>query len=213
MQLYEKHRPTSFDDVVGQDKALAKLARLRKRGLGGNSFFWTGQYGTGKTTIARLIAAEVADDWATVEFSDPSELTAEVIRKIRDDYRYRPLGRGSAIIVNEIHGATKTQVRLLLGLTENAPEWVTWIFTMPITGQQALFENVEDSHPLLARCIELPLARRDLTTVFAQRAMDIARAENLDGQPLSEYVKLLKRCKNDLRKAIGCIAAGEMLDE
>ncbi len=214
MQLYERYRPTSFSEVIGQDKALAKLDRVRQHGgLAGNAFFLQGSYGTGKTTIARLIAAETAEDWSTVEFSDPSELTADVLRSIRSDYHYRPIGKGLAWIVNEIHGATKTQVRQLLGLTETVPDWVTWVFTMPVAGQQTLFENVDDAHPLLARCIDLPLSRRDLTNVFAARAREIATAENMNGRPMADYVKLLKRCKNDLRKALGYIAAGEMLDD
>ena len=48
MRLYEQYRPQSWSEVVGQDKALAKLERLRKRGgWGGRSFWISGQSGTG----------------------------------------------------------------------------------------------------------------------------------------------------------------------
>ena len=63
MQLHEQFRPTTWSEVIGQDKVLAKIGRLRKRGLAGRTYWLSGQSGTGKTTIARLIAAEVADDW------------------------------------------------------------------------------------------------------------------------------------------------------
>ena len=61
MQLHESYRPHAWSDVIGQDKALAKIDALRKRGLSGRSYWISGQSGTGKTTIARLIAAEVAE--------------------------------------------------------------------------------------------------------------------------------------------------------
>ncbi len=59
MRLSEQYRPNEWGKVVGQSKALETIERLRKRGLGGRAFFMAGPTGTGKTTIARLIAAEV----------------------------------------------------------------------------------------------------------------------------------------------------------
>ena len=65
MNLHEQYRPQTWDDVVGQDKVLAKIGRLRKRGLAGRAYWISGQSGTGKTTIGRLISAEVADEFCT----------------------------------------------------------------------------------------------------------------------------------------------------
>lgn len=61
MQLTEQYRPKSWDDVVGQDKIVSKIQALAKRGLAGRAYWLSGQSGTGKTTIARVIAADVAD--------------------------------------------------------------------------------------------------------------------------------------------------------
>src|SRR5262245_61082383 len=75
MQLTKKYRPASWDDVVGQDKVVTRLRALAHRsGLAGRAFFLSGQSGTGKTTIARLIAAEVASDWDVDEL-DAGALT------------------------------------------------------------------------------------------------------------------------------------------
>ena len=73
MQLPEVYRPKSWAEVVGQDKILAKIALLRSRGgLAGRAFWLSGQSGTGKTTIARLIAQEIADSYA-IEETDGGE--------------------------------------------------------------------------------------------------------------------------------------------
>ena len=58
--LYEQYRPQTWAEVVGQDKVLAKIDRLRSRSLAGRAYWLSGQSGTGKTTIARLIASEMA---------------------------------------------------------------------------------------------------------------------------------------------------------
>src|SRR5262245_17092896 len=55
--LAEQYRPRAWADVVGQDRAVNRIQGLVKRGLGGRAFWLSGQSGTGKTTIARLIAA------------------------------------------------------------------------------------------------------------------------------------------------------------
>ena len=79
--LFEQYRPASWADVVGQDKAISRFRAIAKRGIGGRSFWITGQSGTGKTTIGRLIAAEIADDHWVNEI-DATALTVAELRNI-----------------------------------------------------------------------------------------------------------------------------------
>ncbi|NQU20173.1 MAG: hypothetical protein HQ567_02745, partial [Candidatus Nealsonbacteria bacterium] len=65
--LYEQYRPREWSEVVGQDKIIAKIARLRKRGLAGRAYWLSGQSGTGKSTTARILAAEIASEWCIEE--------------------------------------------------------------------------------------------------------------------------------------------------
>ena len=183
MQLHEQYRPSGWDEVVGQDKAIARIKRLAKRGLTGRSYWISGQSGTGKTTIARLIAAEVADaDW--VEEIDATDLTPARLKETERSMQCRGFGRGGrAYIVNEAHGLARHTIRQLLVMLERLPAHVVWLFTTTVDGQENLFGEVEDSHPLLSRCIDLPMARRDLAKAFAARAKMIARQEGLDGKP------------------------------
>lgn len=212
MQLHEQYRPREWGDVVGQDKALRRIDALRKRGLGGRSYWLSGQSGTGKTTIARLVAAEVAGD--DVEEIDASDLSASRVRAIeKRTSAGKPLfGNGWAVIVNEAHGLSKPAVRQLLVTLERLPEFCTWLFTTTCDGQEQLFEDNIDSHPLLSRCIELPLARRGLADAFAQRAAEIAEKEGLNGKPVSSYKRLAQECRNNLRQMLQHIEFAEMLD-
>ena len=161
MQLHEQYRPRMWSDVIGQDKVIARIEALRKRGLAGRTYWISGQSGTGKTTIARLIAAEVADEM-NIEEMDTGDLTVERLREIDRTQWLRCLGErgGRAFIVNEAHGLRAAIVRRLLCMFEPVPPHVVWVFTTTAEGQEKLFEDMDDALPLLSRCTRLDLSRR-----------------------------------------------------
>ena len=216
MQLHEQYRPRTWDDVAGQNEAVAAIKRVLARGWGGRAWWITGASGTGKTTLAKLIAAEGASDFSTEE-QDAGTLTPARLRDIERQYCCRPLpvdGKaGWAIVVNECHKLRRDTVTALLDTLERLPEYAVWVFTTTKQGQTSLFEDDRDGDcaPLVSRCIDLELESGPGTLqALAKRAKAVGMAAGCDGLPESVYVAALENCKGNLRLLLGQVESGQL---
>lgn len=210
-KLEEKYRPNRLADIIGQDKAIKVIGRLEPN-IGGRAYWITGQSGTGKTTIAKILALMVADPLYTIETTGRN-LTPTMLKEFRDRWPYTALfGRGGhALIINEAHGLAKPCIEILLDLIEAMPNKAIVIFTTTRDGSD-LFEEQMDSSPMFSRCIVLNLASRGLAEPFAAKVKAIAQAENLDGKPIEAYISLMKECRNNFRAALQAVQSGRMIE-
>jgi DNA polymerase III subunit gamma/tau len=209
MNLAEKYRPVSLEDLAGQDTAVQQVRAVLARGWGGRAWWITGTSGSGKTTLARIIASMGADDLG-IEEIDAQTLTPAKLRAIEEECRFRMLGAkpGKAYIVNEAHGLRKDAIRQLLVALERLPEYVIWVFTTTKSGEEKLFDDdvAGDAAPLLSRCIEVLLTAD--TRAFAERARAVAIAEGVDGLPLSVYESAVAAGGGNLRRVLQRIESG-----
>src|SRR5271157_5237319 len=100
--LFEKYRPKTFDEVLGQDKAVRTIKTLLARSWGGRAWWVSGSSGVGKSTIARIIARQGADDFYIQEFDSADQLSVSEIDRIENDMSYFAPGKGGrAYIISE----------------------------------------------------------------------------------------------------------------
>lgn len=211
MNLYETHRPRSFDGVIAQEKAVKRLQFIENRaGFGGKAFLISGKSGTGKSTLAHIIANTLAErDY--VDEMDAPLLTPARLASIEYDSHLGAPGKGGRVyVVNEIHGLTRQAVTQLLNTLERIPQHVAWVFTTTTAGLGA-FDDIEQGGAFMSRCIQVELSQQGLARPFAEHVRRIAQAEGLDGQPIARYVKLANDCKSNLREMLQKVESGEMM--
>jgi DNA polymerase III gamma/tau subunit len=210
--LFETYRPKSWGEVIAQDKAVTVCKRLAERkAIAGRAFWIAGPSGVGKTTIARLLASEIASQEFVTEI-DATDLTPAALRDIERSWWYSAWGKGGkAYIINEAHGLRSDTVRQWLVLLERISRHTVVIFTTTNAGQDLLFGNTDDAGPLLSRCLRIDMSQRGLAEAFALRVQEIATTEGLNGRPIADYIRLAKDCRNNMRAMLQAVEAGKML--
>lgn len=219
--LHEEFRPRTFADVAGQDEAVRAIERVLARGWGGRAWWITGASGTGKTTLAKLIADYGASEFGTEEI-EAGRLTPAALRELERGYCCRTLPQGErqltgrAMIVNECHALRRDSVRSLLDAMERLPGHTCWIFTTTKIGQQSLFDDDPsgDCAPLISRCVEVVLedgaAFIEALAVYIKKC---AVKAGCDGLPLPVYQAALQSKRGNGRAVFQAVESGQLAKE
>lgn len=213
--IAEKYRPKTLEDVCGHEKIKNRIASLKaKEAIGGKAYWISGNSGTGKTTIARIIASYMATTLFISEV-DAGEISLDFLREYRNDMEtygwLEDEKRGKALIINEAHGLRADAIKKLLVMLESIPSHCVVIFTTTREAQDDFFDDKIDAFPLLSRCIELRLSQRDLTVEFSARVKQIAESEGMDGLPIERYQQLARDKRNNMRAMLMTVESGEMM--
>ena len=224
--LYRKFRPTSFEDVKGQDHIITTLQNQIKANRIGHAYLFCGTRGTGKTTVAKIFAKAVncehpvdgspcgecamcrsiaaGTSMNVIEIDAASNNGVDNIREIREEVTYRPTeGKYKVYIIDEVHMLSIGAFNALLKTLEEPPAHVK--FLLATTDPQKLPVTI------LSRCLQFHLKALDVEQIRAQLE-HILDEENIVHE--SRALQLLARAADgSLRDALSltdqAIASGD----
>lgn len=195
MNLYNKYRPQSLDQIKGNSELVTTLSKmLEDITTCPHAFLLHGSTGCGKTTVARIIAANLdcnGSDFREVDSADFRGI--DTIREIRKNSQFMPMeGANRVWLIDECHKLTNDAQNALLKILEDSPPHV--FFILCTTEPQKLIETVK------GRCTQFqvqPLTSEHMYSLLRK----IVRAE---GQELSKdiYDQIIETSQGHPRNAI-----------
>jgi DNA polymerase III subunit gamma/tau len=201
--LARKYRPSSFEDLIGQDAMVRTVSNAFETGRIPQAWILTGVRGVGKTTTARILARalnyELRDGSVkaptiqmpvlgvhcqaimesrhidVLEMDAASHTGVDDVRQINDSVRYAPASaRYKVYIIDEVHMLSTAAFNAFLKTLEEPPEHAKFVF--------ATTEIRKVPVTVLSRCQRFDLRRVEADVLMAHLA-NIAKTENVEVEP------------------------------
>lgn len=194
--LYRKFRPNTFEDVKGQDHIVTTLKNQIQADRIGHAFLFCGTRGTGKTTVAKILARAVncehpvngspcnecaackgilsGTSMNVIEIDAASNNGVDNIREIREEVAYRPTqGKYKVYIIDEVHMLSAGAFNALLKTLEEPPSYVIFIL--------ATTEAHKIPVTILSRCQRYDFHRISIDTI-TERLKELMEKEQVDAE-------------------------------
>jgi DNA polymerase III subunit gamma/tau len=195
--LARKYRPQSFADLIGQEHVRTTLGNAIAQARIAHGYIFAGQRGTGKTTVARILARclncvegptsepcgkcascqEVAagNSVDVIEIDAASNRGINEMRELRESIKYHPSrDRHKVFIIDEAHQITSEAFNALLKTLEEPPEWVVFILCTT--------ESHKIPTTIASRCQQFSFRSVDFAEIIA-RMQWICEQEKVEAEP------------------------------
>lgn len=171
--LYRTYRPKTFKDVIGQEHIVPLLEKAIQTKKVSHAYLFCGGRGTGKTSVARILASTLQTDPADVyEIDAASNRGIDDIRVLRDGVRTLPYNsKYKVYIIDEVHMLTKEAFNALLKTLEEPPAHV--IFVLATTDPEKVPETI------LSRC-QVYTFRNPNESVLEEVVLRVAKEEGYE---------------------------------